>query len=259
MEKARRMSNLLKEDGKVLIVAMDHGTNAGAPAGLVDPGKAIAKIKAGGADAVILNYGAARKYAKEIAGLSLILRMDIAPTMLGKGHDSTLIYGVEDALQLGADAVIVNGGPGVGVEETTLPNIAQISLEAAKWGMPVIGEMSPGGFDSDPELRTLENIKLGARIASELGVDMIKTIYKPGFKEVIEACFVPVVVLGGSKTDDDVAFLASIKEAMAAGAAGVAIGRNIWGHADPEKITRALSAIIHQKTSLEEAVAILRG
>lgn len=91
MEKTRRLGNLLKSDGKALIVAMDHGTNAGAPKGLVNPAEAIAKVKAGGADAVIVNYGVARQFAKELVGLGLILRMDLSPTMLGKGHDSTLI------------------------------------------------------------------------------------------------------------------------------------------------------------------------
>jgi DhnA family fructose-bisphosphate aldolase class Ia len=258
MEKTRRLGNLLKPDGKALIVAMDHGTNAGAPKGLVNPAEAIAKVKAGGADAVIVNYGVARQFAKELVGLGLILRMDLPPTMLGKGHDSTLIFGVKEALQLGADAVIVNGGPGIGVEERTLPNIARIASECAEWGMPVIGEMSPGGFDSDPEIRTLENIKLGARIACELGCDMIKTIFKPGFRDVVEACSVPVVVLGGAKTNDDVAFLASIKEALDEGAAGVAIGRNVWGHSDPKRMTRALHALIHKNATLEEATALLK-
>ena len=124
--------------------------------------------------------------------------------------------------------------------------------------MPVIGEMSPGGFDSDPEITTLENIKLGARIACELGCDMIKTIFKPGFRDVVEACSVPVVVLGGAKTNDDVAFLASIKEALDEGAAGVAIGRNVWGHSDPERMTKALNALIHKNATLEEATAILK-
>ena len=258
MDKTRRLGNLLKSDGRALIVAMDHGTNAGAPKGLVNPAEAILKVKAGGADAVIVNYGIARKFAKELVGLGLILRVDVAPTMLGKGHDSTLIYGVREALQLGADAVIVNGGPGVGVEEKTLPNIAKIVAECEEWGMPVIGEMSPGGFDSDPEIRTLENIKLGARIACELGCDMIKTIFKPGFKDVVEACPVPVVVLGGAKTNDEIAFLASIKEALDEGASGVAIGRNVWGHPDPEKMTQALHALIHCNATLEEATKVLQ-
>lgn len=190
------------------------------------------------------------RFAKELSGLGLILRLDLSPTMIGKGHDSTVVYGIEEALQLGADAVIVNAGPGVGVEEKTLPALALAAAECDRWGMPLIGEMSPGGFDSDPAIRTLENIKLGARIACELGVDMIKTIYHPGYQEVVEASFVPIVVLGGAKTPDEVKYLESIKQAIDEGASGVAIGRNIWGHDNPRGMTRALWTIIHGNGSL---------
>ncbi|WP_227765323.1 class I fructose-bisphosphate aldolase [Zhaonella formicivorans] len=259
MTKIRRMNNLLKADGRTLIVAMDHGSNAGAPHGLVDPGETISKVKAGGADAVIVNYGVAKKFAKELAGLGLILRMDLSPSLLGQGHASTLIYGVEQALEVAADAVIINAGPGTGVEEITHPNLAKIAAECSRWGIPVIAEPSPGGFDSDPEIRTLENISLASRIACELGADMIKTIYKPGFERVVQDCFVPVVVLGGSKTNDYQAFLASIKEAIDAGAAGVAIGRNIWGYEDPTKMTKALAIIVHENKTVDDAMAILRG
>lgn len=257
MDKTRRLQHLFQPDGRVFIVAMDHGTNAGAPPGLENPGETIARIAAGGADAVIVNYGVARQFSRVLAGLGLILRLDLAPTILGQGHSSRLIYGVEEALRLDADAVIVNAGPGAGVEETTLPQLAAIARQADAWGLPLIGEISPGGFDSDPCIRTLANIQLGARIASELGVDIIKTIYHPGFQAVTETSFVPVVVLGGAKTSDERAFLTAIREALEAGAAGVAIGRNVWGHPRPEKMAAALAAMIHRNTSVEDALAII--
>ena len=259
MGKFRRLNQIFKKDGRSLIVAMDHGTNAGAVKGLENPAKAIEAVKAGGADAIIANLGLAKRFSKELAGIGLILRLDLAPTMIGKGHDSRLVYGIEDALRLGADAVIVNGGPGVGVEETTLPNIAATVAECDMWDMPVCGEMVPGGFDSGPEFKTLENVVLGARIASELGVDFIKTNFKSGFNKVVEGSFVPVVVLGGAKTNDQATFLASIKEAVDSGAAGVAIGRNIWGAENPYNMTRALAAIIHDGFEIEEAIKILNG
>lgn len=257
MDKTRRLQHLFKPDGRTFIVAMDHGTNAGAPPGLEHPAETIARITAGGADGVIVNYGVARQFARELAGLSLILRLDLAPTILGQGHTSQLIYGVEEALRLGADAVIVNAGPGKGVEETTLPQLATIARQCDIWGLPLIGEISPGGFDSDPGIRTLANIQLGARIASELGVDIIKTIYQPGFQAVTGTCFVPVVVLGGAKTDDEQSFLVAIKDALEAGAAGVAIGRNVWGHPRPEKMAAALAALIHENASVADALAII--
>ncbi|MEW5815893.1 MAG: deoxyribose-phosphate aldolase [Spirochaetota bacterium] len=259
MDKTRRMNHIFKMDGRSLIVAMDHGANAGVVKGLEQPAKVIEQIVAGGADAVIANMGFARRFAGELSGLGLIARLDIAATKLGTGHDSRLVYKAEYALKLGADAVIVNGGPGKGVEEITLPNIARIVAECESLGMPVAGEMVPGGFDSDQSYKTLENLVLSARIASELGVDFIKIGYKPGFKKVVEGCFCPVVVLGGAKTDDQAEFLASIKDAIQSGAAGVAIGRNIWGAPNPLSMTRALAALIHAEVSVERAVEILNS
>jgi len=43
------------------------------------------------------------------------------------------------------------------------------------------------------------------------------------------------------------------------GAAGVAIGRNIWGYSKPGKITAALSNIIHNGVSVEEAINIMNS
>jgi DhnA family fructose-bisphosphate aldolase class Ia len=40
---------------------------------------------------------------------------------------------------------------------------------------------------------------------------------------------------------------------MRAGARGVAIGRNIYQHAHPDKITRAIHAIIHEDASVAQA------
>src|SRR2546421_11030588 len=41
-------------------------------------------------------------------------------------------------------------------------------------------------------------------------------------------CYVPVLVLGGPKTYSDQEFLAFIRGALDAGAAGVVLGRNVW-------------------------------
>jgi DhnA family fructose-bisphosphate aldolase class Ia len=163
---------------------------------------------------------------------------------------------VEYAVKLGADAVIINGGPGAGVEESSLPAISAAVMRADEYGLPVIGEIVPGGFDSDPSFRTVEHIALGVRLASELGVDIIKTPYLPGFERIAESSYCPVVVLGGVKTKDTVKFLESIKDAMDAGAAGVAIGRNVWGAERPERMAAALAAIIHDGADGERAAGI---
>jgi len=67
---------------------------------------------------------------------------------------------------------------------------------------------------------------------------------------------VPVVVAGGSKTDDRTT-LELIEGAMAGGAAGISIGRNAFQHRTPDKFVRAAACIVHQNKSVEEALKIL--
>jgi DhnA family fructose-bisphosphate aldolase class Ia len=66
-----------------------------------------------------------------------------------------------------------------------------------------------------------------------------------GFAAVTAGCYVPVVVLGGAKRGNEQAMLADIRAAMAAGAAGVAIGRNIFQAEDPTAMTAAVAEIVH--------------
>jgi len=50
-----------------------------------------------------------------------------------------------------------------------------------------------------------------------------------------------------------------VKGAMAAGAAGVSIGRNVFQHKDPEKIVKALSAIVHRRNAADEKIMRLEA
>jgi DhnA family fructose-bisphosphate aldolase class Ia len=162
-------------------------------------------------------------------------------------------------MKLGADAVIVNASIGKGVEERSLPAIAQVTQYCDSIGMPVCGEVLPGGFDADFSLRTVENLARCNRIVCELGTDFIKSAYVPGYKKVIEETFCPIVILGGPKNKDQREYLTNIKTALDEGVSGVAMGRNIWGAEDPLKMTKALAAIIHQNASVDEAFDILKG
>jgi DhnA family fructose-bisphosphate aldolase class Ia len=95
-------------------------------------------------------------------------------------------------------------------------------------------------------------------VGIELGADWVKVPYVAGFGQVTGACFKPVVIMGGSRRSSEVEILAEVKAAMDEGAAGATIGRNIFEADDPEAMTAALSAIIHQDASVEQALTILR-
>jgi fructose-bisphosphate aldolase/2-amino-3,7-dideoxy-D-threo-hept-6-ulosonate synthase len=68
-----------------------------------------------------------------------------------------------------------------------------------------------------------------------------------------------VVIAGGPKTETDMEFLQMIEGAMQAGARGVAIGRNVFQHEDPVKMTMAIAAIVNKGKKAKEAAEVLKG
>jgi DhnA family fructose-bisphosphate aldolase class Ia len=220
-------------------------------------GAMLTELIEGGVDAVMASFGTATRFTDLLAPVGLILRIDGAGTVLGSmSGPGAQFYTVEDALRLGADALCVTAFPGSVHEEPTLEVLARVIREAHRWGIPVMAEMVPGGFDSGPEYRTLESISVSARVAAELGADWVKIPYVDGFRYVIESCYVPVVVLGGPHQEDPTATLTMVKAGLDAGAAGGTIGRNIWQSSYPRGMAAALAAIIHKGASVEEAVTV---
>jgi len=244
----RRLGRIFKEDGKTVIVAIDHGMGLSVNPALDNMGGVIRGIVAGGADAVLTTYGVACKYTEELKNVGLILRVDGSGSCLNSDDECPdLLFTVEDALKIGADAVACMGFPGASYEHKCMENVAELSRQGRAWGVPVVAEMLPGGF-SPAIPNSVENLVIAARIGCEYGASIIKTSYNgtpEEFKRVIKASYQPVVVLGGEKTSDLPSLFDCIEKAMSAGAAGVAIGRNVWKHENPEMVTRALVDLVH--------------
>ena len=88
-----------------------------------------------------------------------------------------------------------------------------------------------------------------------LGADLVKTAYSgspEAFARVVESTRLPVVAGESKGTDEET--LEMVRGAMDAGAAGVSMGRSIFQHDDPEAITRAVSAVVHDDASAADAV-----
>jgi len=113
--------------------------------------------------------------------------------------------------------------------------------------VPFQAEVIPGGFDK-PDLHTPQNIATVCRQAAEMGADYVKTLYTgdpESMRRVVEGATVPVIILGGARAADDDCLVRQVDEALAAGVAGIAFGRNIWGHPDPAAITARLAEVVH--------------
>jgi predicted phospho-2-dehydro-3-deoxyheptonate aldolase len=168
----------------------------------------------------------------------------------------TMVCTVEEAIKLGADGVSIHVNLGAGDERSMLNDLGYVGRVAAEWGMPLLAMMYTRG----PKVQNEYDVKLvkhAARVGAELGADIVKVVYtgsEESFREVVEGCFVPVVIAGGEKMGNDEDLCEMVKGAMAAGAAGVSIGRNVFQHKDPEKIVQAISRIVHNRNVVEEKV-----
>ncbi|MCC6190047.1 MAG: aldolase [Anaerolineales bacterium] len=260
-DKTRRMRRIFREDGRTVIVAMDHGAFFGPQAGFECPAEVIREVVAGGADATMATFGLAKNFAAELAPAGLLLRVDGGVSRLGtRTWRGKLIYDAEAAVRLGADGVVAMGFPGAEREDENLSYLARLNDQCAQWGLPLMAEILPRGFEGGDDARAPETIRLAMRMGAELGVDLIKTQYTgdvASFRKAVESCFVPVVVLGGAKMESDEEVLRTVHGAVAAGGRGVAMGRNIWGHPAPRKMTQAVAAIVHTNASVDEALSML--
>ena len=166
---------------------------------------------------------------------------------------------VEECLKMGADAVSVHINIGSETESDQLSILGCVSERCDFWGMPLVAMMYPRGKGiANPN--DVEVVAHAARAGAELGADIIKTNYTgdiDSFRTVVEGCPVPVVIDGGPKTETDMEFLQMIEGAMQAGARGVAIGRNVFQHQDPVKMTMAIAAIVNKGKTADEAIKIL--
>lgn len=255
--KSIRMERIInRETKKTIIVPMDHGVTIGPVEGIIDLGKTVDAVSKGGANAVLVHAGLApqgyRGYGHDVG---LILHLSASTQYSPDSNNKVLVNTVQNALKMGADAVSIHVNIGAATEAEMLKDFGKVSVECMEWGVPLLAMMYPRGpsikSGTDPEA-----VALAVRVAAELGADMIKTNYTgdpDSFKKVVKGAMgVPVIVAGGSKAESDLAFLKTIEDAISAGAAGVATGRNVFQHKDPEKIVRAISQIVNNKKKASE-------
>ncbi|MBN1538308.1 MAG: hypothetical protein JW908_16345 [Anaerolineales bacterium] len=255
-----RMRRLFGENGRTVIIAFDHAAFMGPMRGLEDPGSLLDSIRNTGINAVLTTQGIARSFATRFGSLGLLLRADGGSSMRNpQMGDIHRIVSVEDAVRLGADAVVCMGMIGFPEETSSLLNLTELVSQAAVWNMPVMAEMLVKA--SENKEPTAEDIGFAMRVGVELGADIIKTPFAgpmEQYRKQMAACYRPVVVLGGAKVDDESGLLTSVAKALEAGASGVAIGRNVWQHGNPTGMCRALVALVHGGASVAQALTEIK-
>ncbi len=258
--------------GRAVIVAIDHGNAAGVVQGLEYPAEVVKLAVQTGADGILVTPGVLEQVVDEIGNLAIILRIDGCVSTLGSGP-MRLFSSIEDAVAIGADAVVVNATLGAPHESDELEKVGRAATEARRWGMPLVAEMltqrimadhmdfSGNGRSSLPA-DIADEIAMACRMGAELGADAIKTRY-PGdmaaFQQIVAHAGRPVLIAGGPLRSPSLESLLSVvDESLQAGGSGGIFGRSIWQHPDPGLALRALCAMVHDDATVAEALEMAR-
>ena len=260
--KTMRLKRVIDLDGVSVICALDHGmTSPTFLEPLADIRTRTAEAVAGGANVIMMSKGMIRIAEPAFApttSLALLLSASARP---GDTRPEIVnIADVEEALQLGADAVVLFTALDGENEADMITILSTVGRECAMLGMPFIAEAEfPTTYASVEELNQqygFDYLCRNVRLCTELGADIVKTNW-PGdadsFARLVEAANgIPVVLAGGSRLDD-LELLTRMEAAMDAGAVGCSVGRNIFMHHSPEALTRALSRVIRERWPVDRA------
>ena len=249
-----------RSTGRSVIVALDHGMFLGPVEGIERVDETLKRVVSSGVDAVIVSPGVLSRFADLIAGrgVGLVLRVD-HPGLIPDSLSNRLVSNAVQALKLGADALIASYYVGLRDEASNTEVVSRVVNECRDYGLVSVIEVSfiERGLSGGELLRAVKRI---CRAISEVGADMLKVPYTGdprGFKEVVDSCISPVVVLGGPRRASLAEFIADVKSAVDSGAIGVAVGRNVWQRKGFERVIEALIRVVHGGEPLSEVLSFL--
>jgi fructose-bisphosphate aldolase / 2-amino-3,7-dideoxy-D-threo-hept-6-ulosonate synthase len=254
--KTRRLKRIMQKDNRTVIVPMDHGITVGPIQGIENMQNITNQLIKGKVDAILVHKGIAKRINIDGAGLIVMLSgmSNLSPNVNSKVQ----VCSVQEAMRIGADAVSVHVNIGAQDEDKMLQNLGKVSEECDMFGLPLLAMMYPRG----PKIQSEHDAAVvahAARIGAELGADIIKTNYTGNietFKTVVESCPAPIVIAGGPKCKSIEEVFQTTSDAIKAGAAGLSIGRNVFQSDSPTQIAKALSAIVHEGASVQQALKI---
>ncbi len=255
--KKRRLKRILQKDNRTVTVPMDHGVSMGPLKGITNMQNIIDQLLKGGVDAVVLNKGIAKRVDTGNAGL--IVHLSAISKLSPNANNKVQVCTVQEAIRIGADAVSVHINVGAQDEDKMLVKLGRVADECDVYGMPLLAMMYPRGPKIQNE-HAVDVVAHAARLGAELGADIIKTNYTGSiktFKAVVESCPVAVIIAGGPKCKTEQEILQTAYESIKAGGVGLSIGRNVFEHKNPTLMVKALSAIVHEGISVEQALKIL--
>lgn len=234
----RNTAKLFSNQGKLFAMAMDL-PQMGLVPGLEDPLQVIRARKDSPLDAFLINVGIAQLAEQELLHKKIILRTSSGGTYAATAFTNVQRNHVspETALAMGADAVVMMMVLG-GADYASIQDAAEAIDAFHQYQIPVIVEILAEDYS---QTQTFEIQAHGARVAAELGADVVKAFYTENFEEVVRQCPVPIVLAGGPKGED---IAETARKAVKAGVKGFCFGRNLFQSEDAAERIVALDRIL---------------
>ena len=252
---SNRLSRIFRpETGRTVMLAIDHGYFQGPTTGLERVDISILPLVPL-ADALMCTRGMLRSVVPPSMRTPVVMRASGGPSILKELSDEQIAIDIEDAARLNVAALAVQVFIGGEHETQSIHNLTRLVDMGLRYGIPVMGVTAVG----KQLARDAKYLRLACRIIAELGAQFVKTYYcDEGFDTVTASCPVPVVMAGGKKLPElDALTMAS--QAVTEGAAGVDMGRNIFQSDNSEGMMRAVTAVVHERKSPQEALEIYRS
>ncbi len=253
----------LSRNGKVLILAYDHGLEHG-PVDFkdvpesADPQRVFDVATHSAVTSLAVQKGIAEAYYPSYEDeVNLLAKLNGTSNLWMGEPDSAVNCSVEYAAnELDADAVGFTLYGGSNNEIEMAEEFRDAQEKAREYDLPVVMWSYPRGQGLKNDTKP-GNIAYAARQALELGADVAKVKY-PGSQSAMEHAVqmagpTKVVMSGGSKTSDRT-FLESVKSVIDAGGAGLAVGRNVFQRENPRRILDALEKVIFEETTVDTAL-----
>ena len=248
-----RMGRIFQEDGRTVMLAIDHGYFQGPTSGLERVDLDIVPLLPQ-ADALMCTRGILRSVIPPASGKPVVLRATGGPSILKELSNEEVAVAMEDAVRLDVAAVAVQVFIGGENETKSVANMTKLVDEGLRVGVPVMAVTAVGR----EMVRDAKYLGLATRICAELGAQFVKTYYcESDFEHVTAATPVPIVMAGGKKLPELEA-LTMAYNAIEGGAAGVDMGRNVFQSPHPQAMLEAINSVIHKGMKPGEAYSLFQ-
>lgn len=250
-----RLSRIFRPStGRTVMLAIDHGYFQGPTTGLERVDVSILPLVPF-ADALMCTRGILRSIVPPSSTTPVVLRASGGPSILKDLSNEQIAVDIDDAVRLNVAAMAVQVFVGGEFETQSVHNMTRLVDLGLKYGVPVMGVTAVG-----KELtRDARYLRLACRICAELGAQFVKTYYvSEGFETVTSSCPVPIVMAGGKKLPELDA-LTTAYRAVQEGASGVDMGRNIFQSDNPVGMIQAVSKIVHEGLTPQQALEVYQS